>query len=224
MTSSSTYKTRISMNVELMHVMGDDMSIYNTAVISKRRQSNSPTHAHDGFIKNMVKNGELQAFLHPQIQFLIRAPIEVSHRLRKHSDGTKWNELGDTKTGLKHLDQQVEFYTPTRERWREKSDGENVLIDESTMDLISDLYDRSRHAYQHLVESKRLAPEEAALILPRSTYTEWVWTANLLAFSRICQIYSHKDANVELKEITKQISDLIGQSFPISWKYLLGSF
>ena len=224
MTSSSTYKTRISMNVELMHVMGDDMSIYNTAVISKRRQSNSPTHAHDGFIKNMIENGELQAFSHPQIQFLIRAPIEVSHRLRKHSDGTKWNELGDTKTGLKHLDQQVEFYTPTRERWREKSDGENVLIDESTMDLISDLYDRSRHAYQHLVESKRLAPEEAALILPRSTYTEWVWTANLLAFSRICQIYSHKDANVELKEITKQISDLIGQSFPISWKYLLGSF
>ena len=42
------------MNVELMHVMGDDMSIYNTAVISKRRQSNSPTHAHDAFIKNMV--------------------------------------------------------------------------------------------------------------------------------------------------------------------------
>ena len=224
MTSSSTYKTRISMNVELMHVMGDDMSIYNTAVISKRRQSNSPTHAHDGFIKNMVKNGELQAFLHPQIQFLIRAPIEVSHRLRKHSDGTKWNELGDTKTGLKHLDQQVEFYTPTRERWREKSDGENVLIDESTMDLISDLYDRSRHAYQHLVESKRLAPEEAALILPRSTYTEWVWTANLLAFSRICQTYNHKDANVELKEITKQMSDLISKNFPICWKYLLGSF
>ena len=224
MTSSSTYKTRVSMNVELMHVMGDDISIYNTAVISKRRQSNSPTHAHDGFIKNMIENGELQAFSHPQIQFLIRAPIEVSHRLRKHSDGTKWNELGDTRTGLKHLDQQVEFYTPTRERWREKSDGENVLIDEATMDLILDLYDRSRHAYQHLVELKRLAPEEAALILPRSTYTEWIWTANLLAFSRICQIYSHKDANVELKEVTKQISDLIGQSFPISWKYLLGSF
>ena len=212
------------MNVELMHVMGDDISIYNTAVISKRRQSNSPTHAHDGFIKNMIENGELQAFSHPQIQFLIRAPIEVSHRLRKHSDGTKWNELGDTRTGLKHLDQQVEFYTPTRERWREKSDGENVLIDEATMDLILDLYDRSRHAYQHLVELKRLAPEEAALILPRSTYTEWIWTANLLAFSRICQIYSHKEANVELKEVTKQISDLIGQSFPISWKYLLGSF
>ena len=92
------------------------------------------------------------------------------------------------------------------------------------MDLILDLYDRSRHAYQHLVELKRLAPEEAALILPRSTYTEWIWTANLLAFSRICQIYSHKEANVELKEVTKQISDLIGQSFPISWKYLLGSF
>ena len=212
------------MNVELMHVMGDDMSIYNTAVISKRRQANSSTHAHDGFIKNMIENGELQAFSHPQIQFLIRAPIEVSHRLRKHSDGTKWNELGDTRTGLKHLDQQVEFYTPTRERWREKSDGENVLIDESTMDLILDLYDRSRHAYQHLVELKRLAPEEAALILPRSTYTEWVWTANLLAFSRICQIYNHKEANVELKEVTKQISDFIGQSFPISWKYLLGSF
>ena len=212
------------MNVELMHVMGDDISIYNTAVISKRRQSNSPTHAHDGFIKNMIENGELQAFSHPQIQFLIRAPIEVSHRLRKHSDGTKWNELGDTRTGLKHLDQQVEFYTPTRERWREKSDGENVLIDEATMDLILDLYDRTRHAYQHLVELKRLAPEEAALILPRSTYTEWIWTANLLAFSRICQIYSHKEANVELKEVTKQISDLIGQSFPISWKYLLGSF
>ena len=212
------------MNVELMHVMGDDMSIYNTAVISKRRQANSSTHAHDGFIKNMIENGELQAFTHPQIQFLIRAPIEVSHRLRKHSDGTKWNELGDTRTGLKHLDQQVEFYTPTRERWREKSDGENVLIDESTMDLILDLYDRSRHAYQHLVELKRLAPEEAALILPRSTYTEWVWTANLLAFSRICQIYNHKEANVELKEVTKQISDFIGQSFPISWKYLLGSF
>ena len=212
------------MNVELMHVMGDDMSIYNTAVISKRRHANSSTHAHDGFFKNMIENGELQAFTHPQIQFLIRAPIEVSHRLRKHSDGTKWNELGDTRTGLKHLDQQVEFYTPTRERWREKSDGENVLIDESTMDLILDLYDRSRHAYQHLVELKRLAPEEAALILPRSTYTEWVWTANLLAFSRICQIYNHKEANVELKEVTKQISDFIGQSFPISWKYLLGSF
>ena len=212
------------MNVELMHVMGDDMSIYNTAVVSKRRQSNSSTHAHDSFIKNIVQSGELEAFTHPQIQFAIRAPLEVSHRLRKHSDGTKWNELGDTRTGLKHLDQQVEFYTPTRERWREKSDNENVSIDETTTDIILNLYDRARSAYQHLVESKRIAPEEAALILPRSTYTEWIWTANLLAFSRICQIYNHKDANVELKEITKQMSDLISKNFPISWKYLLGSF
>jgi len=214
----------VCMKVELMSVMGDDTTIVNSAVVSKRRHINETSYSHDGFIRKLIVNGELEPFEHPQIQLHITAPLEVAHKLKTHINETVWSELGETYTSIKHLDQQVEFYIPTRERWREKSDDERVAISEDTMDQVIDLYRKAKELYTHLVELKRLTPEEAALILPRSTYTEWLWTASLLHLSKVCQTYNHKDSNVELKEITKQISDLLGNKFPISWKYLLGSY
>ena len=212
------------MNVELIHAMGDDLTIVNTAVVAERRRKQHFQHSDDSFIRQLMLTGELEPFEHPQLQFHITAPIEASHRLRKHSSDTKWSEIGQSQSSIKHLDQQVTFYTPTRERWREKSTDDGVQIAEDTMDKVLDLYERSRQLYQHLVELKHLPPEEAALVLPRSTYTEWAWTASLLQFSKICQTYNHKETNVELKEITKQMSDLINKRFPISWKYLLGAY
>jgi thymidylate synthase (FAD) len=66
-----------------------------------------------------------------------------------------------------------------------------------------------------------VAPEQARMILPLSTYTEWYWTGSLYAFSRICKLRLSEDSQEETREIARQIGDLCSKIFPISWKYLV---
>ena len=68
---------------------------------------------------------------------------------------------------------------------------------------------------------KGVAPEQARMVLPQSMYTEWYWTGSLFAFSRVCKLRLHDDAQLETRELAQQINDLIKPKFPISWRYLV---
>ena len=68
---------------------------------------------------------------------------------------------------------------------------------------------------------KGVAPEQARMVLPQATYTEWYWTGSLYAFARICNLRLTEDAQEETKIIARKISTSIQNNFPISHKYLI---
>ncbi len=73
--------------------------------------------------------------------------------------------------------------------------------------------------YDDLLD-KGVCPEQARMVLPLSTMTEFTWTGSLLFWSRVCDLRIAPDAQKETREVAEQISEQIEPLFPQSWKVL----
>jgi thymidylate synthase (FAD) len=66
-----------------------------------------------------------------------------------------------------------------------------------------------------------VCPEQARMVLPQNTMTEWIWTGTLYAWSRMCKLRLDKHTQRETREVAKLISNEIAVLFPVSWGVLL---
>ena len=120
------------------------------------------------------------------------------------------------------MDKEPEFYVP--EVWRgrsaDKKQGSegvwepNYAIDGS-MGQLKDLYDQMIY--------DGCAPEQARMVLPQSTYTEWWWSGSLDAWADMARLRCKPDAQAETREIADQISEVMRGLFPCSWTALMES-
>jgi len=65
-----------------------------------------------------------------------------------------------------------------------------------------------------------VAPEQARMVLPQNTYTEWYWTGSLYAFARVCNLRCQPDAQLETQEVCEEIDSLSQEKFEVSWEAL----
>jgi thymidylate synthase (FAD) len=75
--------------------------------------------------------------------------------------------------------------------------------------------------YQHLL-SVNVAPEQARMVLPQSTMTEWYWSGSLDAFANMCVLRLKSDTQYESRLVAQQISEKMAELFPVSWQALVG--
>tara|TARA_R110000823_G_scaffold113351_6_gene235337 strand:- start:918 stop:1268 length:351 start_codon:yes stop_codon:yes gene_type:complete len=112
-----------------------------------------------------------------------------------------------------------EFFIPNE--WRlAAEDKKQGSSDETTDYSIHPAHVFAVQCYQNML-GLGIAPEQARMVLPQSTYTEWYWTGSLYAFSRVCKLRTAKDAQKETLQIAQQISDRCNKLFPISWSNLI---
>ena len=209
------------MNVELIEQLGTDLTVVNAARVSFNKHHEELEQNDEKLIRYLATHGHWTPFAHPQLQFRISAPIFVARQLVKHQIGLVWNEVS-----RRYVDYTPEVYLPNPDGWRGKpvnakqgSTGNmflNPILEMDVQMVIKVAVD----TYNQLIKVG-VAPEQARMILPLSTYTEWYWTGSLYAFSRICKLRLSEDSQEETREIARQIGDLCGKIFPISWKYLV---
>ena len=209
------------MNVELVDKMGSDLTVVNAARVSFNKHSDSWHERDERLVKYLAEHGHWTPFGHPQLQFRISAPIFVARQLVKHQVGLVWNEIS-----RRYVDDEPSFYFPGPKGWRgkpeDKKQGSSGKI-QILLDLEKELVDTMVHCkflYKELLE-QGVAPEQARMILPLSSYTEWYWTGSLSAFARVCNLRLDKTAQEETQEIARQIHEECAKLFPISWKYLV---
>ena len=65
-----------------------------------------------------------------------------------------------------------------------------------------------------------VSPEQARMVLPQSTMTEWYWSGTLYAFAKMCQLRCAKDTQQESREVAYQVSEYMEKLFPASWDAL----
>ena len=65
--------------------------------------------------------------------------------------------------------------------------------------------------------------EQARAILPQSMLTEWYWSGTLMAFARVYNLRTTRDAQLETSSVVKEIGTHMEELFPESWKALCGS-
>jgi thymidylate synthase (FAD) len=88
--------------------------------------------------------------------------------------------------------------------------------------LLDDLIEENesqRLLYRNLLKAG-VAPEQARMVLPQSTMTEWYWSGSLDAFADMCNLRCKNDTQYETRVVANKISKKLLDLFPVSWEAL----
>lgn len=208
------------MKVELIDVMGSDLTVVNAARVSFDKHHTELEDNDEKLIAYLAKHGHWTPFGHPQIQFRISAPIYVARQLVKHQVGLVWNEVS-----RRYVDYSPTFEVPSvwRERAKNRKQGSGdglIQLTEDELAEINYIHRASSKMYDHLI-NKGIAPEQARAILPQDMVTQWYWTGSLTAFARVCRLRLSEDSQDETRQVAQEMNNYVKEHFPISWKYLL---
>ena len=204
------------MRVDLLDSMGSDLTVVNAARVSFDKISSSLTERDIKLIHYLAKHNHWSPFSHTMLQFRVKAPIFVARQLGKHQVGLAWNEVS-----RRYVDSEPEFYEPKVWRGRpdnvkQGSDGEVEVDNLTYIRSMSELV-----GYYNGLIAEGVAPEMARMVLPQSTYTEWYWSGSLYSFARVCQLRLDKSSQIEVQEISRQLSAHCSTRFPHSWNALM---
>ncbi len=201
------------MNVNLIDVMGTDLSVVNAARVSFAKESNEFSDKDAKLINYLAKHNHWSPFGHASLQFRIKAPIFVARQLVKHQVGLVWNEVS-----RRYVDDEPEFYIPSE--WRLKADDKKQGSSDETIEYnLGSTLEFVKTTYQNMLKAN-IAPEMARMILPQNLYTEWYWSGTLMAFARVCNLRCKPDTQWETQQIANLIDIESKQHFPTSWRAL----
>lgn len=208
--------------------MGDDLRTSNSARVSfkKKREEflfegdsrvRPSGRSDEKLIHDLAEEGHIAPFGHSYALFHIKAPIFVARQLVKHKF-LRWSEVS-----RRYVDDEPEFYVP--EVWRgrsaNKKQGSDGVVESFNTREIGGWNADSIRYYQFLINDG-VAPEQARMVLPQSTMTEWYWSGSLDAFADMCRLRCKDDTQYETRLVAQQISDKMKTLYPVSWKALVG--
>ena len=207
------------MQVELVDKMGTDLTVVNAARVSYAKTKEQFEDKDEKLIAFLAKHNHWSPFGHASLQFRIKAPIFVARQLVKHQVGLIWNEVS-----RRYVDYPPELYDPDVWRGRpvdskQGSSGMMFLPRKLRMDHAA-IMAQCQILYNSLI-IEGVAPEQARMVLPQATFTEWYWSGSLYAFARVCNLRCAKDTQLETRMVANEISKICNKEFPICWKYLL---
>lgn len=214
-------------DVTLIDCMGSDLTVVNAARVSFNKKSewasdNELKSTDRVLISYLARHKHMSPFGHCFATFHIRAPVFVARQLVKHKF-LRWNEVS-----RRYVDEEPEFFDPSISvtRWRGRADdkkqGSRGVVDISNK-MLSTLAKHQvwcNKAYTQLLD-EGVAPEQARIVLPQSTMTEWYWSGSLDAWSDMCKLRQGEDAQEETRLVANSISMDMGTLYPESWAALL---
>jgi len=216
--------------------MGTDLNVVNAARVSFHKESQweygVAGFCDDGeqlsdkdkkLINYLAKHNHWSPFAHVFLSFRIKAPIFVARQLAKHQVGLAWNEVS-----RRYVDEEPEFWFP--DVWRKRAEnvkqgsrderaetvcaGIHYMIPENLTQLCLTAY--------HGLLMDGVAPEQARMVLPQNTQTEWIWSGSLMAFARVVKLRTDPHSQLETQEVANKIAALVPDSMKHSWGALLG--
>lgn len=231
--------------VTLLDSMGSDLSVVNAARVSFDKTSkyewydqdgrgpcNSPSPCGEYFnirklndadsklISYLATHNHWSPFSHAFASFRIKAPIFVARQLVKHTVGLSWNEIS-----RRYVSTEPEFYLP--DYWRKSASNVKQGSSDEVVELIEGLYmfpdetcEIALETYRNMLD-QGVCAEQARMILPQNTMTEWIWSGSLYAFARVCNLRLDSHTQKETQVVAQQISNQMKDLFPESWKVLV---
>ena len=209
--------------------MGSDLSVVNAARVSFGKKSewayldwrHSTMHPQlkilsdrdTKLIKYLAKHKHLSPFGHAFASFHVKAPIFVARQLVKHKF-LRWNEIS-----RRYVSDAPEFYHPdvwrgqAKDKKQGSAGGVQGINIKTTQRLVAMLYD-------HLLE-ENVCEEQARMVLPQNTMTEWYWSGSLDALADMCNLRCKPDTQEETRQVANQIDRKMIELFPVAWDALM---
>jgi thymidylate synthase (FAD) len=208
--------------IEILEIMGNDLTVVNAARVSFAKESTEMTTQDERLIKYLAVHNHTSPFFHPMIRCRIKMPIFVAREWYRHTIGFARNEVS-----RRYVNDPPESYIPSPENIRERdtrkkqgSKDTAVPSCNEVFTMIDNATKASEQVYEKLL-SMDVAPELARMILPQSMYTEFIETASLAAYARLCQLRLDPTAQKEIRQYAECLSKLLEEKFPVSWAALL---
>lgn len=203
--------------VELLDSFGNDLTVVNAARVSFAKEVKEFKEGDQKLINYLVNHNHISPFFHPQIRFRLKMPIFVAREWFRHTIGFSRNEVS-----RRYVDDQPEIFIPEELRARDSnkkqgSKDSSIENNDEMVQKIRDFSNQSLELYNELL-SKQVAPEVARGVLPQNMYTEFIETASLYAYMRLCKLRLDPQAQKEIREYATLISKLLEHKFPASMK------
>jgi thymidylate synthase (FAD) len=198
--------------------MGTDLSVANVARVSFDKQHDELTDGDVKLINYLATHDHWSPFAHCFASFRIKAPLFVARQLVKHQVGLSWNEVS-----RRYVDSEPEFYMPKELRGRAenvKQGSGEALGYQGHLNWIRCNSNAALEAYKDLL-GNGVAPEQARMVLPLNTMTEWIWSGSLMAFARVCRQRLDPHAQYECRLVAEQLDERLRWAFPESMAALL---
>ena len=188
----------------------DDMGVGDgKALVDKLWQwRNTPTHD--------------TPFNHTFISFEVKAPIFVRAQLVKHE------YLILSEFSRRYITDGIELYEP--DYWRKAAPNKKqgsleeavkepfriqTFRDISTQESVNKSQEYLSDLFEELLEAG-VAPEQARMVLPQSTMTEWTWSGTLGAFAKMCQLRLHPEAQYEARLVAQEVYKHLKTQWPVA--------
>lgn len=210
--------------IDILEVFGSDLTVVNAARVSFAKESKEMSKQDEKLITYLAKHKHVSPFFHPQVRMRLKMPIFVAREWFRHTIGFARNEVS-----RRYVDSDPECYVPKPENIRErdknkKQGSKETAVAEAEMiqNILQNATRISEETYKELL-SNGVAPELARMILPQSMYTEFVETASLAAYARLCALRLDPTAQKEIQLYAEAISQELAKHFPISWVALMNA-
>jgi thymidylate synthase (FAD) len=208
-------------SIELLGCFGDDLTVVNAARVSFSKESKSLTEGDKKLITYLAKHNHVSPFFHPQIRLRIKMPIFVAREWYRHTVGFARNEVS-----RRYVDTPPDCYVPEVSSIRERdtnlkqgSKSNPADSAEYARECIEELTESAIDTYNILLKAN-VAPEVARMVLPQSMHTEFIETASLYAYARLCKLRLSPDAQHEIRLYAEALSKMLEKEFPVSWNAL----
>lgn len=211
--------------VAMLDYMGSDLSVVNAARVSFDKASEweyiegqRPVLSDKDakLIRYLAKHKHTSPFNHAFASFRVKAPIFVARQLVKHKF-LPWNEVS-----RRYVDSEPEFFVP--EPWRARADNVKQGSSEEPVDFVINpalwMSKACLDNYQMLLDDG-VCPEQARMVLPQNTFTEWVWSGSLGAFADMCRLRLDSHTQKETQCVAQQVAGHLSERFPVSFKALM---
>jgi thymidylate synthase (FAD) len=149
----------------------------------------------------------------------VTAPIFVARQLVKHQRHLVWSEVS-----RRYVDDVPELYFP--EKWHKRPDGsikqgasaeEFYSGEDSLIAYATAVAEDQVRIYVGLIE-QGLAPEEARILLPLNSMTQWIWTGSLSAFKRIMRERLASNAQGATRDCAQMINEEMISKYGSNWR------
>lgn len=224
--------------VELIDVMGDDLTVVNSAKVSFAKGATEMDERAERLVGYLADHKHTSPFRSAQLMLRFKAPLFCARQIWKHIVGVsidfddemniisahngikdvQWNEQSG-----RYVELEEEFYVPAT--WRKQSvnnkQGSDGVFDGLDHDTFALAYDEainsSYQTYKQMVDAG-VAKEQARIMLPVSIYTQWIATMSLQAAYHLIDLRCKKDAQFETRQYGLAVLEIVKGNFPVATK------
>lgn len=213
----------MSIKVEYINHMGDELTIVNAARVSFGNNSGGKLADKDKkLIKYLADHKHMSPFEHCTLTVKITCPLYIRSQIHRHRTFA-YNEIS-----RRYTSKDMEFYTPDVLRKQAQSNRQasyGALGDseqEGVKVEITQHHEASMKLYEDLL-AMGVCREQARGVLPQNLLTEFYQTGNLRNYVHFLKLRLHEDAQFEVQTIAKQLGKILLDKFGFAAEVLLKS-